>query len=34
MARPLSARRRAALEAIADTFAPGAAARGVADAFL
>ena len=34
MARPLSARRRAALEAIADTFMPGAAERGVADAFL
>ena len=34
MARSLSARRRAALEAIADTFAPGAAERGVADAFL
>src|SRR2546430_3616123 len=34
IARSLSARRRATLEAIADTFAPGAAERGVADAFL
>src|SRR2546430_16372029 len=34
MARSLSARRRATLEAIADTFASGAAERGVADAFL
>jgi long-chain-alcohol oxidase len=34
VARSLSAPRRAALEAIADTFAPGAAERGVADAFL
>src|SRR5256886_7166963 len=34
MARSLSARRRATLEAIADTFASGAAERGVVDAFL
>src|SRR5256886_12964207 len=34
MARSLSARRRAKVEAIAGPFAPGAAERGVADAFL
>src|SRR5207247_10776955 len=34
MARAPGARRRATVEGLADTFAPGAAERGVADAFL
>jgi len=34
MARPLSRRRRAVLEVIAETFVPGALERGVADAFV
>jgi long-chain-alcohol oxidase len=34
MAQALSARRRVALDSIAETFMPGAAERGVADAFL